>query len=687
MLANFLYDAWRFILKNLSIADEAPLQLYSSSLVFAPQNSVIKKKFAEYLPRCISHLPLVKVEWGADLQSLGDSIHGVNGLACSPDGGLIASIMKFGEINLWSTVTGTLRQSWKTGIGESTLIYGLAFSPDGKLLALGSSKGTSLWSMSSGTLSKALPNQLWSPSRPAFSPDGTALLLQDKSTQPSTLGLWDIAQSRFMQNLEGHIDGLKSLVISHNGQIVATGSDNGILRLWTLNVNRTVPTQIQAHSQPVESLAFSPDDDLIVTGSSDCENYVWTVKDSTRLHRLVDKENGYRADTSVEFSCDGRLVASGFGDGIINMWNSTSGESERSFSHPSPVKTMALSHTGELISGSSDGVVRIWDTCIEDQVSRVRHPDFSTAKVRVVMSPDGSLALAIRYSHGATVVDIATGSTMWLTGSDWIFSFDTIFSINNQLIAVALIMNVMIWDRASGKLIQDLRISNNKPVRYRIAFRPDNKLIIWVPGNGQLQVWDPISGKQLETLGTYDDMGFLTVSYDGQLLACTNGSTISIWDLSTKSSFNLENKNRCEAVAISPDNMTLVVLSGTSALGLWNLRSRRLYNYLSLLTWSETIHFSEDGKYITADKQSYHAESDGEGQVVSISLIDDQLRMENQWVYLGNERFLWIPEEYGQSKIYGGMTAHRRDQTLCLDSSHGNISCISFDRNARWDPL
>lgn len=59
----------------------------------------------------------------------------------------------------------------------------------------------------------------------------TAVLIQDMSTNPHTLGLWNIAHRTFHQTLEGQLDGLMASAISHGGQIIATGSDTGILRL------------------------------------------------------------------------------------------------------------------------------------------------------------------------------------------------------------------------------------------------------------------------------------------------------------------------------------------------------------------------------------------------------------------------------------------------------------------------
>ncbi|EHA26671.1 hypothetical protein ASPNIDRAFT_205842 [Aspergillus niger ATCC 1015] len=222
LLSGFLYDAHRFILKNLGIAEKAPLQLYASALVFAPQKSLIRNIFARYIPPTISRLPNVGLEWGPGLQSYeGHNGRSIIGVACSPD-----------------------------------------------------------------------------------------------------------------------------------GQIVATGSDTGILRLWNPALNLTVQSQIKVCDGSIQSLAFSPRDDLLASCSGHVGAKVWNVKDGSLIHSLDD------LSLSVAFSYNGELVASCSWFGTAKLWNSTSGKLEYELNR---VRTFAFSPNGEFVSGTSDGIVRLWD--------------------------------------------------------------------------------------------------------------------------------------------------------------------------------------------------------------------------------------------------------------------------------------------------------------------------------------
>ncbi len=153
--------------------------------------------------------------------------------------------------------------------------------------------------------------------------------------------------------LEGHGGPIKGIAVSSDGQRILTASFDNSLGLW----QGGVPVWLEEHAAAANTAAFI-DDQTAVSAGDDFAVYLWDLK--TFIPKHLGNHKG--KVTSLRVAPDGSRAASASWDGTVVLW-SLNGTQNRSIRVDSNVNDIAFINGGRsLMTASSDGKVRIWDT-------------------------------------------------------------------------------------------------------------------------------------------------------------------------------------------------------------------------------------------------------------------------------------------------------------------------------------
>lgn len=312
------------------------------------------------------------------LKTLDGHQNRVQGVTFSPDGQRLASASTDKTIKLWSR-TGVLLETLE---GHTQRVASVSFSPDGQLLASGSyDKTVKVWSLTEDGMNNILP----CPSAPLFpcSPsvlftlDGHADSVMSVSFSPDseilasgskdkTVKLWT-RNGRLIKTLTGHTGWVTGVTFSPDGQRLASASDDGTLKLWNRD-GRLLRTFEGAHNSFVLGVAFSPDGKMLASAGYDNSVKLWKV-DGTLVATLLKGSSD--SVTSVGFSPDGLLVASGSYDHKVKLWSRSGTLLKTLTGHKDSVMSVSFSPDGKVLaSAGRDNRVILWNLDLDDLLVR-----------------------------------------------------------------------------------------------------------------------------------------------------------------------------------------------------------------------------------------------------------------------------------------------------------------------------
>jgi|GEM_PF-6396833 len=486
-----------------------------------------------------------------DVRSVAVNAEGTQAVSGSSDNNLI----------VWDLATGEIIQTLR---GHTRRIRGVDFSPDGKMIISAAEDGNvNVWSSVSGNLILTLP-------------------------QPTDAGF------------------ALSVAYSPDGATALVGYSSGLVVWWNI-LSQAPVKSFQQHTGWVESVVFTPDGQHALTGSRDLEVHYWDLINETYIPLLGHTDWVLHTDISQ----NGQYALTSSEDETIRIWDLNLGiEIQRFEGHTNGVwqATFSLedlpdnSKPQHIISGASDGDVRLWDVNSQDQASRL-NADAHSQIIALAVVDDGLTfgTSGGRLQHWKTSAE----SPESLSGGHLFSSINTVISSEDGdiIISGASDNTLVVWNETD---IAQRFEGHDSPIT-AAAFTNDEQWILSGDESGTLILWDINTAEIIRTFnedGENHSNRINGIAIDGNRAAtAADGNTILLWDINTGNNIGrLEGHTESvNDLVFDDDGIYLYSVSDDESIIMWDMETSSIFR--RFLGHTESV-FSID-YFNTDDNRTY----------------------------------------------------------------------------------
>lgn len=403
--------------------------------------------------------------------------------------------------------------------GHRGYVGPVVFSPDGKILATGSTDNTvKLWDVPTNRLLKTLKIAVASM---AFSPNGRILAIGCKD---KTIRFLDISTGQLHKTLIGHQSDVLSVAFSPDGRTMASGSNDETVKIWDVASGTTLKT-LKGHKNFVSSVVYRPDGKMLASGSWDETVILWDVEMGRALRRIDLRKDKKRPHFTDRYISGADYMDSDF------------------MPDPNLVYYLSFSPNGETLIIGGDNI-QFWDV--------------ATGKVMKTIDESGVNGFCVSLSPDGRVL-----ATRGCKNSD----------------PINFIYFIYLWDIENGKIRKILKGNEKSPVS--LAFSPDGKYLVSGSSDETAILWDVASGRPLKIFRGYQShIQSVSFSPDGKIIASgTRDGSLELWHLTAERNFTKikEHTDSVESISFSPDAKLFATMSSDRTLKIWDAVSGRLW--------------------------------------------------------------------------------------------------------------
>ena len=461
-------------------------------------------------------IDLLDAQTGERQLSLAGHTESVHSLAFSSDSKKLASASRYdadSPVRLWNARTGKLL---RTLTGHDRGLHSLVFSPGDTTLVGGARDGTiRVWNPNTGKNIRTIEE--WSDSL-AYSPDGKKIAV----SQGRDIFLLNANTGVLQQRLSGHTNGSGSLVFSSDSGTLVSSSWDGTIRFWNVGTG-SLKLTIEGHFN-FRGTALSPNGKTIATASESLILF-WNTLDG-RFQKILDGKRRIRA---LAYSPDGKTLAIGtWNDGPqIQLLNARTGQSKRTLRwEGNETDFLVFSPNSKtLASASWDRTIRVWNARngkLQQTLTGHTEPINS-----LVFSPDSKTLASAGWDRTIRLWNPQTGKLQGTLEGHREGIRSLVFSSNGRTLVSGSWNEVRFWNPRDGELQQAFEDARG----VTLAFSRDGKTLA-AGGWRVIHLRNAHTGEFQKAIPTPTDVNWLAFTPDNKTLI-TGGweRTILLWNM------------------------------------------------------------------------------------------------------------------------------------------------------------